>query len=265
MKSDQNKLIYLFCITRELPSLINVGVASEIDIIEKNGLYVTVKYVSENIFSEENLKKYISDEKWLDVNVRNHLDVICLIMKTNTVIPFNFGTVYRSEDSLKNFISTYALEFKKTLDYLDQKEEWSVKVYCDKKIIIENISSLSQNIADFDSQIKSSSPGKAYILGKKKNEIIDKEINSIYNQYSKKIFTQLNVLCEEYRLNTILSKDLYDREEDMIVNAIFFIKKENIEKFIFLTDNLMLSFKNIGLFIEVTGPWPPYTFIKISN
>ena len=168
MNVDHTKLFYIFCVTLEEPSLQSHPGCDEIFFLEIDGLYVTVKYVSENDYSEVNIKKRISDESWLDVNVREHLRVIGLIMQVNTVIPFNFGTIYKSEEGLKQFVGTYAIDFKKSLLYLENKEEWSVKGFCSKQKIIENIVVLSQNIANIEAQIKVSPPGKAYILGKKK-------------------------------------------------------------------------------------------------
>jgi hypothetical protein len=263
MNVTHNKLIYVFCVTREDPLLINHDVKDEILSIEIDGFYATIKYASENEFSEENIKKNISNVAWLDANVREHLKHISAIMQSVTVIPFNFGTLYKSEDGLRQFIRNYAKEFEEGLQYLENKEEWAVKAVCDKKKVIGSIGSLSQNISDIDQQIKDSSPGKAYILGKKKNEIIEKEINSIYNSISKLIFNRLNGLCEEFSINVIVPDELREKDQDMILNVAFLIRKENIENFIQLSDKLITEYENIGLTLDLTGPWPPYTFINI--
>jgi len=263
MTADNDKLIYLFSLTGNVPLFVNSGLEGDLLFLEIDGLYAAVKYVLESDYSEENIKKNISDVAWLDANVREHLRLITLIMQVETVIPFNFGTIYKSEDSLRQFVSQYANNFRETLKYLENREEWSVKVFCDRKKIIENIGTLSHNISDIDQQIKSSSPGKAYILGKKKKEIIQTEIKVIYNTFSKKIFTALNELCEEYRFNVILSSELSEKDEDMILNVVFFINKENIDDFIKCSDMMTHEYSDIGMIFDITGPWPPYTFLNI--
>ncbi len=260
-----DKLIYIYCLTRNVPLLVNQENQSEIFAIEIDGIYATVKYVSEAEYSEENIKINISDVAWLDASVREHLSTLSAIMQTETVIPFNFGTIYKSEESLRQFVSKYANDFEKSFRHLEDKEEWSVKVYCDRKKIIENIGALSLNISDIDLQIKNSTPGKAYILGKKKKEIIETEIKSIYNILSKRIFTSLNELCEEYRFNVILSSELSEKDEDMILNASFFIGKQNVEHFITLSDQLQQEYVHLGMILDVTGPWPSYTFLNLSH
>ncbi len=265
MGNDQKGLIYIYCITSEKPIILSSWNEEGIFYFEVDKLFVTMKYVSENEYSETNIKNNIANEAWLDVNVRKHLKVICDVMQTNTVIPFNFGTIYKSEESLRSFVATYCADFNDVLLHLDNKQEWSAKAFCDKEKIIENISLLSQNVFDIDLQIKSSSPGKAYILNKKKQDIIAKEINSIYNNISKRVFTCLNELSEEYRLHAILPGELSENNNDMIINATFLIKKEQIDNFIKLADNLIVEHENIGLFLEIKGPWPPYSFINLSN
>ncbi len=262
---DQDKLIYLYCVTVGVPFLEDPFSISDISFIEHCGLFVTVKYVSEDDFSEANIKKNISNEPWLDAHAREHLSVIGEIMKRNTVIPFNFGTIYRSFESVCDFLEKYFIELTDSLSFFENKEEWSVKIFCNKKCIIQNIGSLSKNISDIELQIKNSSPGKAYLLGKKKNEILEKEISQIYNSYSKELFSALNCFSEEYTLNVLLSNDLTGRDEDMIVNSTMLISKENISDFIIKSDELVTEYDHIGLFLEVTGPWPPYTFLKLSS
>ena len=262
---DQDKLIYVYCVTSELPLLNDCLLNSEINFIEHSGLFVTLKSVSENEFSETNIKNNISNESWLEVHVRNHLSVIGEIMKRNTVIPFNFGTIYTTQDTLFQFLDKYLNKFNDSLAYLEDKEEWSVKIFCDKNKIIQNLGLLSQNVADIDLLIKSSSPGKAYLLGKKRKDILEKEISKIYNSYSKDLFSALNLFSEEYRLNLLLSNELTGRDDDMIVNSTFLLKKENIPIFISRTEELVNEYENIGLLLEVAGPWPPYTFINFTN
>ncbi len=265
MIPDTNNLIYVYCITFDKPSQLELFGAGKLQQFEHNSLYITVKIVSKTEFSEENIKKNISNEEWLEIHVREHVSVIEKIMETQAVIPFNFGTIYKSEDSLKQFVEKYSDDLRKTLQYLKNKEEWSAKIYCDKNKIIKNIAYLSNNMSDIELLIKNSSPGKAYLLGKKKKEILEKEISIIYNNYSKKIFTTLNDLSEEYRLNTLLSNDITGKEEDMIVNATFLIKKESIHQFIEVVNVLCKEYENIGIIVNLTGPWPPYSFIKISE
>jgi hypothetical protein len=263
MDAAHDKLIYIFCLTGEAPSRIDIRLPHEISVIEVDGLYFIIKYVSDKDFGENNLKKNISDVVWLDRKVREHLDVITCIMQTLGVIPFNFGTLYKSEISLRQFATKYADVFKKNLYYLEGKEEWAVKSYCSKKKIVENISLLSKNISDIDALIQTASPGKAYILGKKKKDIIENEIISIYNLFSKNIFTRFNDFAEEYRLNPIPSFEITERGDDMILNAVFLIKKEVVASFVKLSDQLPLQHDNIGLILELTGPWPSYSFVKI--
>ncbi len=265
MNVDHKKLLYIFCVTLEEPSLQSHPGCDELFFLEIDGLYAAIKYVSEDDYSEVNIKKRLSDEPWLDENVREHLRVIGLIMQVNTVIPFNFGTIYKSKESLKKFVGAYANDFKKALLYLENKEEWSVKAFCNKQKIIENIVVLSQNVADIEAQIKASSPGKAYILKKKKSDILGKEINSIYNTISKHLFTCMNELPDEYRLNALSTEKLSEEDDDMIINAAFLLRKESVDTFITCTESLIIEHENIGLSLEVTGPWPPYSFINLLN
>lgn len=266
MVAIQERLIYIFCVTSEPPLLQQYQLQKGICVVDVDGLFVTTMDVTDNDFAENQLQSNLSDVVWLDTKVREHLDVITSIMQhVKSLIPFNFGTLYKSESSLIQFIIKYAEEFKKNLVYLEEKEEWAVKLYCNKNKIVENITHLSKKVSDINALIQNSSMGKAYILGKKKNEIIENEIINIYNTYSKKIFTKLSILSEEFRFNPIPNNETLEKEDDMILNVVLLLNKANVESFIETSDQLIIQHQNIGLNIEISGPWPCYSFINISH
>ena len=265
MKSQNGHiLIYLYCITAEPPMLNKFNVAKELYVIESNGLYITVKDVSDKDYSESNIKAHLSDESWLDIQVREHISVIETIMEDQTVVPFNFCTIYTSEETLNQFLDKFKTQLSNALTHLHNKEEWSLKAYCDKNEIVKNIDILCDEIADIDFQIQSSLPGKSYILNKKRRELIAKEITEIYNSYSRNVFLKIRPLSEEYKYKTLLSNDQTGKNNDMILNATFLIKKDNVNAFIESSEALILEYRSIGLEIEITGPWPPYEFINVS-
>jgi len=98
----KNDLIYVYCVSN---SPFEFEVTEDIlglRTIVFNNFYLIVKDVPENEYSEENFKRNLSNINWVEINARNHMDVIIRNMENNTVIPFKFGTIYNSEESLKN-------------------------------------------------------------------------------------------------------------------------------------------------------------------
>jgi len=190
--------------------------------------------------------------------------VIRMIMESGTVIPFKFGTIYNSEASLKKFITDYSGSLIENLDNLAGKEEWSVKIYCDRKVLCEQIDELSEEAASLEKQIMASSPGKAFLLKKKKTELIENEMDRLCKKYGQEYYDEFKILSEATYLNNLLPKDIAGREDSMILNASFLISKNKLAEFKNTVDVLKKKDGNSGFFIESTGPWPPYNFVDIT-
>lgn len=163
-----NDLIYVYCILRTPLELLPVMEGSGLQSLKFDDFYVIVKYVPESEFSEENFKMNLSNNQWLELNAREHIMVITAIMEQSTVVPFKFGTIYHTKDSLKNFITIYSDSLIANFGHITGKEEWSVKIYFDGKILYKQINELSEEVAALEKQIMASSPGKAFLLKIKK-------------------------------------------------------------------------------------------------
>jgi len=259
-----NDLIYVFCLSNESPP----G-----HIIESEGLHSLVigdyniisKYVSEGEFSEDNLKRNMSDIKWLETNARNHIGIISKIMEYTTVIPFKFGTIFQSEESLKKFISDYSESITENFHQIADKEEWAVKIYCDRKKLSDQIDEFSEDAAALEKQIMASSPGKAFLLKRKKSDLIVNEMDRICKHFGQKYYDDLKNRSESTSLNNLLPKEFTDRLDTMILNATFLVDKNNVADFKKIVDLLKKENENSGFFIETTGPWPPFSFISIKE
>lgn len=258
-------LIYVYCISRS-PLVLSHKMESEgLRSIIIDGFYVFVRYVSEDEFSEENFKKKLSDIQWLESGAREHLRIISMIMEKSTVIPFKFGTIFITKANLKKFITEYSVSLNENFHNISGKEEWSVKIYCNRKAMSEQIDELSEDSAALEEQIMASSPGKAFLLKRKKNDLIENEVDRICKNYGQKYFNEFNKLSESVSLNNLLPKELTGREDNMILNATFLINKSNMNEFQCIVDKLRKEDGNTGFNIEATGPWPPFSFISIKE
>jgi len=261
----KNDLIYVYCISNNPPGLTRDMEPNVVKSLKIEKFYVIVKFVSESEFSEENFKKNLSDIQWVELNAREHIMVISMIMESGTVIPFKFGTIYNSEASLKKFITDYSDSLIENFDNHAGKEEWSVKIYCDRKVLCEQIDKFSEEAAALEKQIMASSPGKAFLLKRKKTELIENEMDRLCKKYGQEYYDEFKILSEATFLNNLLPKDIAGREDSMILNASFLISKNKLAEFKNTVDVLKQKDGNSSFFIVSTGPWPPFSFISIKE
>lgn len=260
-----NKLIYAYCVLNTAPELENKTEFSGLEIICSGGFYVVVKKVSDAEYSEENLKKNLSDIAWLDMNARSHVSVISLLMEDHTVIPFNFGTIYHSVENLNKFIADYSDSLIRNLHFVDWKEEWAIKVYSNQLLLKEHIDNLSAEAAELEKQIMASSPGKAFLLSRKKADLIEREIEKLCKKYGQDYFNEFNTISGSAKLNNLIPKEFSGRNDNMILNASFLVAKDHAIEFVSMARRLKNKYSYLGFDLEVTGPWPPFSFIAIKE
>jgi len=258
-----NDLIYVYCISDHYPEcdLISVG----LNMLTINDFFVFFKYVSEDEFSEENIKTNLSDIQWLENNAREHFRIISSIMQKYDVIPFRFGTIYNSLDSLTKFITDYSNSLIDNFDFIRGREEWAVKIYCDRQALSKQIDELSEEAAVMEKQIMASSPGKAFLLRRKKNDLVESEMDRLCNTYGQEYYDKLNDLSVSIHLNNLLPKEFTGRDDTMILNTTFLVSKDKVADFIHTADVLREKDESTGFYIEATGPWPPFSFICIKE
>jgi hypothetical protein len=186
-------------------------------------------------------------------------------MDQNTAIPFKFGTIFNSEDSLRKFIADYSDSLFENFHHIEGREEWSVKIYCDRKSLSQQIDELSEETASLEKQIMASSPGKAFLLRRKKSELVENEMDRICKSYGQNYYDEFRKLSVSTNLNNLLPKEFTGREDTMILNAAFLVNKTKVNDFRNTVDTLRKKDGNSGFFIETTGPWPPFSFIYIKE
>jgi len=262
----ENRLVYLYCVTNEEPKLTETkDLVDNLYFFCHRGLYAVTSKVKESEFGEEGLKKNMADLEWVKANASTHEKIIEQVMANADVIPFKFGTLFNTDDSLKAMLEEYSEEFKTILRKLKDKEEWGVKIYCDTNKLKESVINNEPEILKIEGEIKSSPPGKAFFLEKKKTELLAQEVNRKINEYSQESFQLLEELSFEARINKLLPKEVTEREDDMVLNSAFLVGKNEVGDFINMVDTLKMHYENKGFFIDCTGSWPPYNFCGFSN
>jgi hypothetical protein len=260
-----NELIYLYCISDSPLGIVRNVKPTYMESLKFDDFYAIVKYVSDSEFSEDNFKIYSANNQWVETNAREHMRVIGMIMEYSTVIPFKFGTIYHTNAGLQKFITDYSVSLIANFDNVRGKEEWAVKVYCNRKALYNQIDELSEAAADLEKQIMASSPGKAFLLGIKKTALVDNEMDRLCEDYGQKYYDEFKSLSEYTCLSSLLSKENTGRAETMILNAAFLVRKDKVPDLKWTFNTLRKKDENYGFSIEATGPLPPFSFISIKE
>lgn len=211
-------------------------------------------------FETESIKGKLKDLKWAEPQVRAHAAVLEECMQTSSVIPWKFGTVFKNMNGLQKFLKENCGRLKDILMKFSNRQEWGVKIYTDTEVVRQEIRKTDDEIRKLEREILLKSKGVSFFLEKKLGNILTSKTEEKINQVVAEIFETLGQQAEEKAENRLFGKQLTGKETDMALNAAFLVKKDRIDDFMQAFKKLKEEFK--GSEFSLTGPWPPYNFVK---
>ena len=266
MTLSDHELIYLYCVTGETPDLRDL--AARVDNlywIAHRDLCAVVSNVSELEFNEEALHQNVNNMEWLKQKVLLHEGVIENVMQQQTVVPFKFATIFRHQNSLTTCLEKNYAPLQTTLLNLKGREEWGVKVYCDRRKLQAALVDEDEPLINLDREIAAATPGKAFFLKKQREDLVRAAADRKLMEYSQDCFERLSEGSLKACLNACPPGEVTPQKEEMILNAAFLIEALKHSVLMGEIYKLKADYEDKGLRFDCTGPWPPYNFCQFSK
>ena len=178
-----------------------------------------------------------------------------VVMKDFTVLPMSFGTVFRTENDVREFLKGLYETLGEVLDKMEGKIEFGLKVNWDKDNIIREIESENQEIRRLKEEISSNRTTSTYFSRMQLGRVKESALQARAESYVTEIY-------ESLRGASIASRSNKPIGDKMIMNAAFLVEREKTRAFDEKISEIAKKYEN-RLSILFTGPWPPYNFVNI--
>ncbi len=188
-------------------------------------------------------------------NALAHEHVIESVMKTHTIIPMSFGTVFRTDDDIREVLRSIYASLKDVLKQMGGKLEFGLKVTWDRDKIIDELKRDDEEVFRFHQEITRKHLQSTYFARMQLGRMIDKALVSRSGDYVREIYDALRSTC-------VASRDNKPIGDKMIMNAAFLIQKDKEAEFDAAVNRIAKKFGD-RLNFKYTGPWPPYNFVNI--
>jgi hypothetical protein len=188
-------------------------------------------------------------------NALAHEHVIETVMKNRTIIPMSFGTVFRTDEDVRQVLRSIYPSLQDVLQRMAGKLEFGVKVTWDRDRIIEELKNDHAEIRRFHQELTRRQLQSTYFARVQLGRMIDKALADQASEYIRAVYEALRGVC-------VASRDSRPIGDKMILNAAFLIEKEREAEFEAAVHHVA---HDIGdrLNFKYTGPWPPYNFVSI--
>ncbi|MFE8957557.1 GvpL/GvpF family gas vesicle protein [Streptomyces iakyrus] len=211
-----------------------------------HGLVAVVSHVPERDFAEEPLRRHLEDLDWLTETARAHQGVIDALTSVTTPLPLRLGTVFRDDSGVRMMIEAREEDFLRTLDRLEGRVEWGVKVYAESE---------PQESAQ---PAQKPASGRDYLRQRRMQTRSHEEMWQKAEAFSTRLHEELSAFAEDSRMHPPQNPALSKATGRNVLNAAYLVPRANSEEFVELVDRTKGEVP--GMRIELTGPWAAYSF-----
>jgi len=188
-------------------------------------------------------------------NALAHEHVIETVMKNHTIIPMSFGTVFRTDNDIREVLKSIYPSLKDVLHQMSGKLEFGLKVNWDRDQIIEDVKHEDEEIRQFHQEIIRKHLQSTYLARMQLGRMIDKALAERSIVYVREIYEALRSVC-------VASRDNQPIGDKMIMNAAFLVERHREGEFDSAVNKIAKKYGQ-RLKFKYTGPWPPYNFVNI--
>lgn len=227
--------------------------------IRAAGLSAVVGSVALARFGEAALRRNLEDLEWLGDTARTHDAVIEAVAQTATIVPMRLATVYFDDARVHTMLNSHQDQLADMLRRLTGRTEWGVKAYA------EAADPPQAAIANQRSTVDSNggATGAAYLRRKRAQLAAREHRENLGHQQAQAVHQALSPLAYHHRCHPPQDPKLTGKSTAMVLNAAYLVDDDQGEAFTKTVVRLANALQ--GIDVELTGPWPPYSFAGIEG
>jgi Gas vesicle synthesis protein GvpL/GvpF len=188
-------------------------------------------------------------------NLQAHTHVLETIFQERTVLPVGFGTIFRSEDEIRNEVLASQEEvLLEVLARLDGMAELTLKGFYQEDELLREVLETSPAVREAKKKVGVAGPN-GYLANVQLGELVVGEVARLREKDAREILEPLEPLAAEIRIS---SPDA----DTMVFNAAFLVHRSRIEGFDEAVSRVGERYSE-RIRLRYVGPLPAYDFVHL--
>ncbi|WP_459546629.1 GvpL/GvpF family gas vesicle protein [Nocardia sp. X0981] len=234
------------------------GVAGEpVRLIVSGPLAAVAGSVPLEVFGEQPLRAHLEDLDWLAATARAHDAVVSAAVRRGPTVPMRLATVFLDDDRVRELLDERRADFDAALVLVRGRTEWGVKAYGDRAALMAAVAEAGAG----DSSARGA--GAAYLARRRAQLSAQETVERDAAQRAETIHARLVRRAAAGRRQATTDPALSGRTDWMVLNGTYLVDDDRAGDFAAAVDALGHEFPGIRL--ELTGPWPPYSFAGVER
>lgn len=261
-RPQADRALYLYGLARPGTvgplSVPGVSGAADVRTLELGQLTAVYSPLAMEEFMGPDGADHSQDLEWVAPRALRHEQVVEEVMRTTPVLPVRFGVVFSSPEALAEAFRSHQQQIREFLDDIADKEEWAVKVYADARRLREHL----EQEPEFRQQLERlpQAPGARYLQEKRLRRALEERSHHEGSRLAARIREELAPLVIAVKPLRLAERRVTGRQDDMVLNCALLAQSGQVERLNQRVQELADQYRQHGLTVETTGPWPPYNF-----
>ncbi|GAC01525.1 putative gas vesicle synthesis protein GvpL [Gordonia namibiensis NBRC 108229] len=219
------------------------------------GLQAVVGSVSLDVFGEGPLQRNLEDLDWLAATARAHDRVVAAVLRCGPTIPLRLATLYLDDARVRELLVERQDDLGAALKWVTGRSEWGVKAYGDAKL-------LAQPSAESD-VASGRGTGTAYLLRRRAELAAQQDVERRAAEHAEAIHSALGEHAVDGRRQQVTDPVITGKRAWMIFNGTYLVADSLADEFASAVTEL--DSRHDGVSLELSGPWPPYSFTGLEG
>jgi hypothetical protein len=232
------------------------GVAgATVRVTRAGNLTVLVSDVDLAEFGEVALRRNLEDLTWLETVARAHHQVIDAASRLFPLLPMRLATVYTNDESMASVLGAHRKELLAALRRVGGRVEWGVKAYA-----VPEAEQASAVPAESAAPAASGDRGSGLAYLKRRKAQLSAREKSWHSalEGARAVHAHLSALAAATKLHPPQSPQLSGNQRPMMLNAAYLLDADAGTGFASQVAAAADAHRELEL--DLTGPWPPYSF-----
>lgn len=251
--------VYLYGVAQGLDPAVLDGLSgvsgAPVRVVAETPFTALVSTVDLEEYGEQGLRKNLESLPWLEATARAHHDVVDVVARSAPTAPVRIATVYRDDDRVREVLRERHEQLTEVLGRVVARTEWGVKAYGDVKESPQDGTGAGEAGSD--------RPGMAYLRRRRLQQRSREETSRLLAEQAQEIHAALGDHAVASRNHPPQDPRLSGHQGTMILNMAYLVDDARADAF--AAEAERLGARLPGIRIEVTGPWPPYSFTELET
>ena len=258
--------LWAYCVSRadaELPTgAAAVHFEGGLERVVHDGLAVLVSPVPMSEFGRDALTRNLNELEWLEQVARRHEGVLEDALSAATIVPLRLCTIFRDPDGVRRMLDEERPQLEAALERLAGREEWGVKLLAHPAALEGAARARSTDADELERKLEGSTEGEGYMLRRRLERELREEAYRLGAELAEDVHARIQDWADAAVLNSPQNRDLSRHEGEMLLNGAYLVASAKVGRLHEIVHQLADRHRDLGVRIELTGPWPPYNFVS---